>query len=115
MPQASAAISRRFIAGVVRTAPNAFNRRRNDARPPGAFPTFFAATRSATCLIRVVFVVRFEMADGIMEGLVEIEIRQPALFPQVSASCQHVLMRKAMRRIETGKNTIPRRWSKSST
>lgn len=75
MPHAPAAFSRRFIAGVVRTAPSDFNSRRNDARPPGAFPTSFAATRSATCLIRVVFVLRFEMVDRIVESLVEIEIR----------------------------------------
>src|SRR5687768_13379942 len=63
MPHSPAAMSRRFISGVMGTAPSSFSRRRQPANVVGASFTASGGTRSILCLIRVVFVARFEVVD----------------------------------------------------
>jgi hypothetical protein len=79
MPHAPARVSRRFIAAEVRTAPMDFKYFRQATAVVGACFTASGETCSKDCLIRVVLVVRFEMIDGIIESLIERQVRQPAL------------------------------------
>ncbi|MDO8538879.1 MAG: hypothetical protein Q7S40_00450 [Opitutaceae bacterium] len=82
MPHSPAAISRRFISGVTGTAPSDFRRRRKAGSVAGSSLAAAGGTRTIVCLTRVVFVVRFEMVDGMGECLIEIQIRQPTFFTQ---------------------------------
>ena len=84
MPQAPAAISRRFIAGLTGTAPIAFHLRRNSARLlPGSFRSAGGRTASV-CLTRIVLVARFEAVDRMVEGVFEGQMRVPNLLAKIA-------------------------------
>jgi hypothetical protein len=107
MPHSPAAMSRRFISGVVGTAPMDFNHRRNSGNVFGAFFTTSGGTRNSLCLIRVVFVERFEVVDGIFQGYVETYLGQPKFFAEPASGGEQILMGNSVRRVEARRNSVP--------
>ena len=106
MPQAPAAISRRFIAGEVRTAPIAFNFRRISGSEV-ARPFISSGDNLITvCLTRIVLVVRFEVVDGMVKGLVEGHLGQPEFLAEIAVRRQHILMSDPVGRVESGNESI---------
>jgi hypothetical protein len=106
MPHSPAAMSRRFIAGVTGTAPTDFSQRRSSGSVFGAFFTASGGIRNTLCLVRVVFVVRFEVVDGIWQSYVETHPGQPEFFAQVAASRKQILMSSPVSGVEAGKYTV---------
>ena len=73
MPHSPAAMSRRFISGVMGTAPSAFSRRRRAGNVVASFFNSAGFRRTNVCLTGIVVVMRFEVFDGMIESLIEIQ------------------------------------------
>jgi hypothetical protein len=106
MPQAPAAMSRRFMAGETGTAPYSFSLCRSSVRFFASRAFSAAGNVTNECLTRVFFLVGFEVVDRMVECLVKGEFAEPELFPEISVGSKQILMGDAVGRVEAGKNAI---------